>query len=179
MSLEAQIVRMSDALAYLAHDINDAIRAGAITDDDIPEHARERLGQRHSERVETVITDVIIHSLQSMADAQAGGPSPIITMSEEVGEITTNLRNFMFDRVYLPLSDSDQGIAAQRVVESLFAHYCNNPGEIPPEFRANGDSAERAAADMVCGMTDQYALRLATRLYPDLHDFYTLFEGRV
>jgi dGTPase len=179
MSLEAQVVRMSDALAYLAHDINDALRADAITGADIPEHARERLGERHSERVETVITDVIVHSLRSMADARDGGPSPIITMSEEVGEITTDLRDFMFDRVYLPLTDSEQGVAAQRVVESLFTHFCDNSGEIPSEFRANGDSVERSAADMVCGMTDQYALRLATRLYPDLLDFHALFEGRV
>ena len=177
MSLEAQTVRVSDALAYLTHDINDAIRAGAITLDDLPTAAIERLGHRHSRRVDTVITGIIEGTLHSMADADAGGRPPVITMPDDLATVTNDLRDFMFERVYLPLSDSEEGIAAQNIVEALFNHYVANPDGITPEIRSAGDSIERSAADMVCGMTDDFALRTAEEIAPGISG--TAFKGRI
>jgi len=173
MSLEAQTVRVSDAIAYLTHDINDAIRAGAITIEDLPAAAIERLGQRHSRRVDAVITGIIEGTLESMpeadasadagadANAEQNGLPPLITMPDDLAVVTNDLRDFMFERVYLPLSDSEQGLAAQRVTEALFEHYVASPDHVTPELRSSNESLERRAADMVCGMTDQFALRTA------------------
>ncbi len=177
MSMEGQTVRVSDALAYLTHDINDAIRAGAITVDDLPAAAIERLGSRHSRRVDTVITGIIEGTLHSMADADAGGMPPVITMPDDLATVTNDLRDFMFERVYLPLSDSEQGLAAQNIVEALFLHYVANPEDVIPEIRSSGDSQERSAADMVCGMTDEFALRTAEEISPGIAG--KTFRGRI
>ncbi|MCH7740188.1 MAG: deoxyguanosinetriphosphate triphosphohydrolase [Chloroflexi bacterium] len=177
MSLEAQTVRVSDALAYLTHDINDAIRAGAITIDDLPTAAIKRLGARHSQRVDAVITGIIEGTLQSMADADTGGQPPVITMPDDLATVTNDLRDFMFERVYLPLTDSEQGLAAQKIVEALFSHYVANPDEVTPEIRSSSDSPQRAAADMVCGMTDDFALRRAEEITPGISG--NAFGGRI
>ena len=176
MTLEAQIVRISDAIAYLAHDINDAMRAGRITVDDLPRRAIDALGCRHSQRANALITDVIVTSAVSMSEAEAGGDEPIISMSEELGEVTTLLRDFMFERVYLPLSDSEQGKSAMRITRVLFEHYVSQPDQIP-NFRESDETVERIAADMVCGMTDEYAFRSAETISPGISA--GAFEGRL
>ncbi len=189
MSLEAQTVRVSDAIAYLTHDINDAIRAGAITIEDLPAAAIERLGQRHSRRVDAVITGIIEGTLESMpeadasadagadANAEPNGLPPLITMPDDLAVVTNDLRDFMFERVYLPLSDSEQGLAAQRVTEALFEHYVASPDHVTPELRSGNESLERRAADMVCGMTDQFALRTAEEISPGIAG--EAFSGRI
>lgn len=177
MTLEAQIVRISDAIAYLAHDIGDALRAGVITLDDLPRDALNTLGRRHSERVNTLITDIVLSSWACSGETSQVGEQPVIRMSPELGAVTTELRNYMFEHVYLPLSDSPQGIAAQNIVELLFTYYCEHPDEIPDTMRQRDEPVERLAADMVCGMTDQFALRHAETIDPDIGG--KLFEGRL
>jgi dGTPase len=177
MPLEAQIVRISDAIAYLAHDIKDAIRSRQITVDDLPQRATDALGTRHSQRANALITDVVVTSLASMSEAENGGQEPIISMSEELGEITTLLRDFMFERIYLPLSDSDQGKSAMRITQALFEHYVSHPNEITLEFLGSNEKIERIAADMVCGMTDDFAFRTAETISPGISA--NAFEGRL
>lgn len=177
MSLEAQVVRVSDAVAYLAHDIGDALRAGVIQLDDLPTDAVGALGRRHSQRVDTLITDIVTTSWSCTGERTQGHGQPVIAMSSELGAITTKLRDFMFERVYLPLGDTPQGRKAQEIVETLFEHYVRHPEEIPEEFRRREDPVERQAADMVCGMTDQFALGKVDEISPG--SVGDLFAGRV
>lgn len=178
MSLEAQIVRISDAVAYLNHDIGDALRAGMITLDDLPDKAVGVLGRGHSERVNTLVTDIVIASWAAtgLVEPRAGTTSPVITMSPAVGEAMTQLRDYMFERIYLPLGETEEGRAAQEITALLFDHYLKHPQEVVPEFLRPESSPARIAADMVCGMTDQYAVRTAERIRPGISR--GLFEGR-
>lgn len=177
MSLEAQIVRISDAVAYLNHDIGDALRAGMITLDDLPDNAVRVLGRGHSERVNTLVTDIVIASWPATGLVRPpAGSAPAITMSQATGEAMTALRDFMFERIYLPLGETEEGRTAQEITALLFRHYLAEPGEIVPEFLRPDSSPERMAADMVCGMTDQYAVRTAEDIRPGISR--GLFEGR-
>ncbi|MEE8363251.1 MAG: deoxyguanosinetriphosphate triphosphohydrolase [Dehalococcoidia bacterium] len=173
MTLEAQVVRIADAVAYLAHDINDAIRAGVIREDDLPAAARDRLGRRHSQRVNTLVTDIIEASWSATGE---GPGTPRIAMSREVGEVTTELRDWMFERVYLPIGHTREGKASMQIVELLFEHYLAHPDETPDDLPREGTTPERLAADMVCGMTDLFALREAERIRPGA--FTGVFPGR-
>lgn len=189
LSLEAQIVRVSDALAYLAHDILDALRSDFVKLDDLPAEAVEALGVRHSQRVDTVISDVVesswdctgeIDVAQSAPEgtsADAAGTKPWIRMSPELGKIVTDLRVFMFERFYHPISASVEGRKAAAIVGVLFEHFSRKPELIPAWIRELSESNERAAADYVCGMTDNYALMMAEQVRPGLSD--GVFQGRI
>ena len=189
LSLEAQIVRVSDALAYLAHDILDALRSDFVKLDELPAEAVEALGVRHSQRVDTVISDVMesswdctgeIDVAQSMPEgtsADAAGTKPWIRMSPELGKIVTDLRVFMFERFYHPISASVEGRKAAAIVGVLFEHFNRKPELIPAWIRELSESNERAAADYVCGMTDNYALMMAEQVRPGLSD--GVFQGRI
>lgn len=189
LSLEAQIVRVSDALAYLAHDILDALRSDFVKLDELPAEAVEALGVRHSQRVDTVISDVMesswdctgeIDVAQSMPEgtsADAAGTKPWIRMSPELGKIVTDLRVFMFERFYHPISASVEGRKAAAIVGVLFEHFSRKPELIPAWIRELSESNERAAADYVCGMTDNYALMMAEQVRPGLSD--GVFQGRI
>ena len=189
LSLEAQIVRVSDALAYLAHDILDALRSDFVKLDDLPAEAVEALGVRHSQRVDTVISDVVesswdctgeIDVAQSAPEGtsvNAAGTKPWIRMSPELGKIVTDLRVFMFERFYHPISASVEGRKAAAIVGVLFEHFSRKPELIPAWIRELSESNERAAADYVCGMTDNYALMMAEQVRPGLSD--GVFQGRI
>jgi dGTPase len=189
LSLEAQIVRVSDALAYLAHDILDALRSDFVKLDDLPAEAVEALGVRHSQRVDTVISDVVesswdctgeIDVAQSAPEGtsvNAAGTKPWIRMSPELGKIVTDLRVFMFERFYHPISASVEGRKAAAIVGVLFEHFSRKPELIPAWIRELSGSNERAAADYVCGMTDNYALMMAEQVRPGLSD--GVFQGRI
>jgi dGTPase len=197
LSLEAQIVRISDALAYLAHDILDALRSDYIKLEDLPADAFEALGERHSQRVNAVITDVIGSSWDCTGEievdggdesgspgspgstdgAGAGDAKPWIRMSPELGKIVTDLRIFMFERFYHPISASKEGRKAAAIVGVLFEHFNKNPDLIPDWIRDLSDSTDRAAADFVCGMTDNFALMMAEQIRPGLSD--GVFQGRI
>lgn len=176
MTLEAQIVRLSDAVAYLNHDIGDALRSGLITLEDLPDRPLKVLGRGHSERVDTLVTDIVTTSWAATG-AHGQTETPVITLSERVGGAMTELRDYMFEHVYLPLGETPEGMAAQRITRNLFEYFLGHPEEIVPEFRTGGESPERMAADMVCGMTDQFAVRTAERIQPGISE--GLFEGRV
>ena len=183
LTLEAQIVRISDALAYLAHDILDALRSGFISLEDLPADAIEMLGERHSQRVNTVIEDVIGSSWDCVGEAvgEVGQTTaddvPWIRMSDELGKIVTELRVFMFERFYHRISNSVQGRKAAAIVGVLFEHFYRQPDNIPNRLRELSESTERAAADFVCGMTDNFALNMAEQISPGLSG--DVFKGRI
>jgi dGTPase len=192
LSLEAQIVRISDALAYLAHDILDALRSEYIKLEELPADAAEALGVRHSQRVNAVITDVISSSWDCTGEIEVDGSDesaspespegggdakPWIRMSPELGKIVTDLRVFMFERFYHPISSSSEGRKAAAIVGVLLDHFNRNPDLIPDWIRYLSDSTDRAAADFVCGMTDNFALMMAEQIRPGLSD--GVFQGRI
>jgi dGTPase len=178
LSLEAQIVRISDALAYLAHDIQDALRSDFFTVDELPSDAVDALGFRHSQRIDAVVKDVIESSWDCTGEIDLpDGEIPWIRMSDELGKIVTDLRVFMFERFYHPISNSVEGRKAAAIVGVLFEYFTRNPNEIPVWIRELSGSIDRAAADYVCGMTDNYALLKAEEIRPGLSN--GVFQGRI
>jgi dGTPase len=154
-TLEAQVVRFADRIAYINHDVDDAVRAGVIEPTELPDDALGVLGRTHAERVKTLVTDLVDRSEDS----------PEIRMSDEAFRALDTLRDFLFERVYLrdeARSEQDKAIA---LVRSLFAHYLDHPDQVPEEYhRAPGDLPTRVA-DYIAGMTDRYALRVYEQLF--------------
>ncbi len=168
---------MADALAYLTHDVNDAIRAGSLRPEDFPKDIIEVLGYSHSERVNTLIVDVIVNSLDCAGIKEPKEGKPWIRMSLNLADATTALRNFMFEHSYHPTSDSEAGRKAAQIVELLFIHFKDFPEEIPQQTRAIAHDDLQAAADYVCGMTDNFALMTAERLEQGISD--DILKGRI
>ncbi len=169
LTLEAQVVRIADAVAYVNHDIGDAIRAGVLTEEELPQQAREVLGARHSQRIDTLVSDIVASSWAATGQpASSASQRPAITMSARVGQALLTLREFLFQRVYLPASQGKEGEAARAVLELLYSHLSAHPEALPPEYLSRGEGAPRAVADYLSGMTDQFAVRLAERLRPGI-----------
>jgi len=162
-TLEGQVVRVADSVAYLNHDIADAIRAGLLGEGDLPEQVRAVLGGSHSRRIDTLVRDIIEASW-----AASGPPAveeqPAIGMSEEVAAATNELREFMYQNVYLWEGRAAEAARARRMVGFLFEHYLSHPEEITSDFTRPEDPPSRRAADYIAGMTDLFALREAERL---------------
>jgi dGTPase len=154
-TLEAQVVRFADRIAYINHDVDDAVRAGVIEPAELPDDALGVLGRTHADRVKTLVADLVDRSEDS----------PEIRMSDEAFRALETLRDFLFERVYLrdeARSEQDKAIA---LVRSLFAHYLDHPDQVPEEYhRAPGDLPTRVA-DYIAGMTDRYALRVYEQLF--------------
>jgi dGTPase len=168
LSLEGQTVRISDAVAYLNHDLADSFRAGVLRENDLPQEVVEVLGRRHAQRIDTMVTDIVHESWA--ASGQDGAPpgGPIITMGTAVRSAVNALRDFMFTNVYIPEDKGEQGMAARGIMRLLYRRYCDHPEEIPQEYRLAHGSGQRAVADWVSGMTDRYAIRVAESLQPGI-----------
>ena len=144
-TLEGRIVRLVDRVAYINHDIDDALRAGVITPDELPGDAIAVLGGSVSERVDTLVRDLVERS------AAVGD----IVQGEDVGAAMGRLRAFMFDRVYLGRQAQSERGRIERMMRGLFDHYVNNP---PVSLVAGASEADRVT-DYLAGMTDRFALR--------------------
>ena len=176
LTLEAQIVRISDAVAYINHDIADALRAGILSEADLPGSVAGTLGDRYSKRIDTIVCDIIDHSyhvsgLQGTGDGANGAyneQSLSITMGGEVRSAFMELREFMFNTVYLPNDDNPEGNAARRIIRFLHSYFGERDHEIPPEYAQRSRTREEAVVDYVSGMTDLYAIRLAEKLAPGI-----------
>jgi dGTPase len=172
VTLEGQVVKAADAVAYVNHDILDAIRAGLISESDLPDSSRRLLGLSHGERLNAMILDIVEASWAASGETPESGDAPIIRFSPEVGGAANELREFMFQRVYLYDSTRTEAERGKRVVLFLFHHFVGHPEAISPDWSLPGDPIERRAADYVSGMTDRFAIRLARELgCPDAHDW--------
>jgi len=172
LTLEGQVVRLSDAIAYLNHDLADAFRAGVLKLTDLPTQVLENLGDRHSTRIDTMVNDIVTKSW--VATGEEGFHSfPSISMSDEVREYVNVLREFMFDRVYVPEDRSEEGQAARDIVRLLYQYYDDNRDTIPVEY----PDEERAVVDYIAGMTDLYAIRVAERIEPGIGSVF--ITGRI
>ncbi|MSQ40843.1 MAG: deoxyguanosinetriphosphate triphosphohydrolase [Dehalococcoidia bacterium] len=165
LTLEAQVCRLADALAYLNHDIDDALRAGVIQEDDLPVQVMEHLGSRSSQRINSMVSSAIVASWAATGEAPLP-PSitPFINLTPEVYRVLVPLREFLFDRVYLPAGEGEKGQAARKIMDLLYHHYCHHSEEVPLEYGLPEDPPEQRAVDYVSGMTDRYALLQAERL---------------
>lgn len=160
-TLEAQVCKLADSIAYINHDLEDAIRAGLITERDLPKSAIAVLGQSHSDRINTLVLDVVDRSW-SATDLEGGEPT--ITMSQEVRQAANILQGFLFERVYDVRAAIEEANRAKKVIRFLYQYFTENANKLPEEFLNRGDSVARAAVDYIAGMTDQYALRLAEEI---------------
>ena len=173
ITLEAQVLRLADSVAYLNHDIADAIRAGLLKVSDLPERANQQLGTTHAARIDALVTDIVTASwpasgLPRIGPIETVPTTPAITMSRAAREAMIELREYMFQRIYLPLGETEQSAVAREVVELLYGHFTENPEEIPPPYFGAGEARDRAAVDFIAGMTDHYAIRFAERLKPGI-----------
>ena len=169
LTLEGQILRLADSVAYLNHDIADASRAGILKAADLPEEVNRSLGASHSQRINTLVTDTVYASWAASGDEEgAEGSLPVITMSPEVRQAMITLREFMFERVYLPLGLTTEAETARDMVRTIYQHFARNPEEVPPPYFGYGQTPEQAAVDFLAGMTDHYAIRLAEELSPGI-----------
>jgi dGTPase len=154
-TLEAQIVRFADRIAYVNHDVDDAIRAGVLEPDELPREAVGVLGDTHSRRINTLVTDLV-----SWSD-----DAPEITLSPRVAAALDALRDFMFAEVYLREGARVDHEKAVKLIHELFAYFLEHPHELPAEYhRAPGDLPTKVA-DFIAGMTDRYALGTYERLF--------------
>ncbi|MFH1003561.1 MAG: deoxyguanosinetriphosphate triphosphohydrolase [Chloroflexota bacterium] len=160
-TLEGEVVKIADSVAYINHDIGDAIRAGIIGEDDLPPAAVRVLGGGHSPRINTMVSDIIERSWA--ASGRIAG-TPAIGMSPAVREATNVLRDFLFERVYNVHSAQAESERAREVVRRLYRHFQEHPDRLPAEYRLYGDEPEQPIVDYIAGMTDQFALRLAEEL---------------
>ncbi len=168
LTLEGQIVRISDAVAYLNHDLGDAFRAGVLVEDDVPTEVTDVLGSSHSRRVDSMVVDIIESSWAATGLGANGGQQPTITMSDRCRLALNSLRGFMFERVYNPQDQSPYGQTARQVMRLLYAHFDSNRSGIPSEYNARSKSGDVAVVDFISGMTDHYALRVAEGLQPGI-----------
>jgi dGTPase len=146
-TLEGKIVRLMDRVAYINHDIDDALRAGVITPSDLPEGPIEALGDTGSRRIDTLVHDLVEHS------DRAGD----IVQGTVAGAAMTQLRTFMFDRVYLGPEATREHAKIHGVVRALFDHYCAHPHQIPDSIPSG--ALARRVADYLAGMTDRFCVR--------------------
>jgi dGTPase len=152
MTLEGKLVRLVDRVAYINHDIDDALRAGIIVADDLPAAEIELLGPTGARRIDTLASDIVERS------REAGD----VVQSEEVGGAMLRLRKFMFERVYLGEEARSEHERVQRTLRGLFDHYSAHPEEVP-DSAGGGDEVQRIT-DYIAGMTDRFCIAAFKRL---------------
>ena len=157
-TLEGKVVRLSDKIAYIHHDMDDAVRAGILKESDVPYEIREILGDTPNKRLSRLIHDVITAST---------GKEDIL-MSDTVGNAMQQLRRFMFDRVYQnPEAKSEEG-KAEMLMETLYLHYLKHLDDLPDEFLkllSEGEPREKVVCDYVGAMSDRFAIATYEEIY--------------
>lgn len=155
-TLEGQVVKIADRVAYINHDIDDALRGGVLTLREIPTSCLEVLGYVHRDRINTMVLDLITQNV--------GLPGPI-TMSSSVQLATDELRGFLFDRVYIGSEAKREEEKARHLVKELYGYFIANPDRLPSDHRLRGQEVARMACDYIAGMTDRYAIALFSALF--------------
>jgi dGTPase len=153
LTLEAEIVRLADIIAYVNHDLDDAVRGGLLTEEEVPAEIRRTLGTRHAQRLATLVGDVIRSS-----DVDGGGH---IEISADVHAALIGLREFLYQRVYENPIVNDEFEKARRILRDLYAWATADPARLEARFGVRpraGETLERAVTDFVSGMTDRFAL---------------------
>lgn len=148
MTLEGRIIQIADRVAYLNHDIDDAVRAGMLSEEMLPKAAVAVLGTGKRARINNMVGDVVENSLGK----------PMVRQSDEFAEASLLLRKFMFDNVYLAEDAIREEARAKQLLSDLFGFYLDNPDKVPPLYLKLADSPVGAAVDYMASMTDTYAI---------------------
>ncbi len=160
-TFEGEVVRIADIVAYINHDIDDAVRAGIISEGNLPLSAITVLGNSHRERVNKMVSDILVRSWSvRTGDAE----SPEIAMGPDVLEAANFLREFLFERVYNINAAYEETSRAREMIGRLYAYFNDNEDRLPPEYRLYSDETARRVVDYIAGMTDQYATAVAGEL---------------
>ena len=155
-TLEGQLIKYADRIAYINHDIDDAIRAGILKAGDLPRDLTEILGDTHSKRISTMVNAVIAY-----------GTDGDIGMTEPHWESTMKLRSFMFENVYFNSAAKSEDSKVADMIEHIYEYFRKQPDKLPPEYQANieEDGVERSICDYIACKTDRYALALFEELF--------------
>ena len=156
-TMEGQIVRWADRIAYVNHDIDDAIRAGILAREDLPKFVQKTLGITHSSRINTMVCDMIVTS------REAGK----ITLSDPVEKALNDLRGFMFERVYRNPVAKGEEAKAKDMLKRMYEYYYDHPEALPEDFQPQMslEGMGRTVCDYIAGMTDNYAVDKYTELF--------------
>lgn len=156
-TLEAEVVKLADGIAYVNHDVDDAVRARIISENDLPHAATAQLGRNRSRRIDSVVQDIVATS--------AGRPA--VEMSAETLMALDQLRNFLFEAVYTNAEVKREADRSRHVVTELFRYFVARPLSLPDEYQADprDEGVPRRAADYIAGMTDSFAIRLFQDLF--------------
>lgn len=157
-TLEGKVVRFSDKIAYIHHDMDDAVRAGILTEEDVPREIRDILGSSTTERLDHFIHDIVTNSMDQND----------IVMSEPVADAMKKIRQFMFEQVYKnPEAKAEEG-KAEMLMETLYQHYLKNIDDLPEEFLnliSEGEPREKVVCDYVGAMSDRFAIAVYEEIY--------------
>ena len=167
-TLEGQIIKIADSVAYINHDIDDALRAGILLADDLPSDAIAVLGESHADRIDTMVCDLIDQNWWASGD----GTAPTVRelhMSPNVLEATNTLREFMYQHVYLESAAKTEDPKVELIIDLLYKHFIAHPEQIPADLitvnRLRDEPLSHAVVDYVAGMTD----RFATQIFQDIY----------
>ncbi len=161
-TLEGKIIKYADRIAYINHDIDDAVRGGVISKEQIPIKLRNLLGTTHGERINTMVKSIIEASEKSF---KAGNPQ--ILMEDEIDKATNELRDFMFENVYLnPIAKGEETKACS-MIETMYYYFEKNTDKIPQEYKKylEHSPVQRVVCDYIAGMTDRYAVSVYENLF--------------
>lgn len=156
-TLEGEIVRIADRIAYINHDIDDALRAGIINKSDLPKNSIKILGETHSDRIDKMVRDIVVNSYNKKE----------IRRSKKVKKATRELRKFLFDNVYIGSGAKKEEVKAERLLKIIFNYYKDNQSEIPAKFKSMKDKfgIEQIIIDYIAGMSDRYAIEKGEELF--------------
>lgn len=152
---EGNIVRLADTIAYINHDIDDSIRAGLLTENDLPKECTDILGNSKSERITRLVASVIANGYD------------IIDFEPEIRAAHDKLKDFMFERVYTNYSAKHEDRKAETLIRKLYSYFMENTEKLPEEYQniMKNSDADRAVCDYIAGMTDKYAIDLYTEIF--------------
>lgn len=156
-TLEGQIVKIGDRIAYLCHDLDDSLRAGLLKISELPPEVLQILGKRPKDMITIMVSDMITASFGKSA----------ITMSDQVSKAMEAFRDFMFLRIYNSVKLEEERQEAEEIIFKLFDYYCKKPDQLPDDFKQRVESwgLEQVVVDYVAGLTDQYAINLLIDIY--------------
>lgn len=161
-TLEGQVVRYSDKIAYVNHDIDDSIRAKLLTEEMLPIEDIKVLGENHGKRIDTLVKDCIYNTINNLDRGDIG-----VSLSKKVGSTLVNLRKFMFDNIYKGEILKEERQKAQFVVTNVFTYYYKNPSAMPDFYKSivEDEGLYIGVADYISGMSDVYCLMLFNNIY--------------
>ena len=154
---EGCVIRLADRIAYINHDVDDAVRAGILFETDIPTEITRALGATHSERINTLILDLICESEKN----------GVVSLSPHIAFIFDTFYGFIFENLYRNMRAKSEEAKVFGIINGLFSHYSENPDELPEDYRriAANEGLQRAVSDFVSGMTDKYSIYMYGELY--------------